>query len=390
MLYFLGNCQMDFLSRAMADRGHDCTYRVLASPLTYTSSPGTIPAEFDKKVRTMGLGDFFHDRAPMHQFQMLTPDDSPNLIVLSLFHENTPLFIHKRDNYIFFMDPAAWQDNPELKSWIETECGMIQPKPATYLKRYGDMLATLRHFHPNIPIVVAARLSHHPAFGPDPYSYLKSWTEQCATAREHYQLWQTELDNVHIVEMDRLFGGIWEDSDKIIDTHCPFLKIKLEETDGQITGLHASRDVEHIGSMWPKLADTLENFMESGAIQYDEKQTIPAEWSRPWQPRPMAEDIMLQKLSSGANYMVAHAVGAFFLDLTRDFSPLLAQTGHLTPVCHNTLHMIKAYATIAKNPVLADWCDAHRITAESFTANGPLYRDDYLKRIDFIKNMVTT
>ena len=45
MLYFPGNCQMDFLSRAVADLGHDATHRVLASPLTYTSSPGHVPAE---------------------------------------------------------------------------------------------------------------------------------------------------------------------------------------------------------------------------------------------------------------------------------------------------------------------------------------------------------
>lgn len=337
----------------------------------------------------MGLADFFHDRALTHQFQMLPPEETPELIVMSLFHENTPLFIHNTDKYIFFMDPAAWQDNRELESWMQAECGMIQPNPATYLKRYGDMLATLRHFHPDVPIVVVARLSHFPAFGPDPYSYLKGWSDLHAQAHAHYRLWQTELENLHVIEMDRIFGGIWADSDKKIETHCPFLKIKLEEKNNNVVGLHASRDVEHIGSMWPKLADTVENFIESGTIHYRERETVPTHWSTPWRPRPMAEDDMVRKLSSGANYMVAHAVGAFFLDLNHDYSDLLAQTGHLTPVCHNTLHMIKAYATIFKNPALAHWCDAHRKTAEIFTANGPLYQADYLERIDHIKTMVT-
>ena len=73
------------------------------------------------------------------------------------------------------------------------------------------------------------------------------------------------------------------------------------------------------------------------------------------------------------------------MDLQTDYTPLLAETGHLMPVCHNTLHMIKNYGRITKNPMLAKWCDAHRKTAEQFSDNGPLYRADYLRRIDEIK-----
>lgn len=388
MLYFLGNCQMDFLSRTMTDRGYDCTYRVLASPLTYTSSPGRIPAELDNMVQTMGLEKFFHERAPMHQFQMLQPGEKPELIIMSLFHENTPLFIHNDDNYIFFMDPAAWENNSELEDWIQTNCGMIQPNPTTYLKRYGDMLATMRHFHPDVPIVVVSRLSHFSAFGPDPYSYLQNWTDLYREAPAHYKLWTNELKNVHVLEMDRIFGSIWGDSQKRIESHCPFLKLTLEEKDGDITGLHASRDVEHIGSMWPRLADKVMGFLKNGAITYTDDETVPQEWTRPWTPHKLSESTMLEHLGSGANYLVAQAVGAFFLDLRTDYSELLAKTGELTPVCHNTLHMIKTYARIWKNPVMAQWCAAHRVTAERFTDNGPLYQKDYLKRIDEIREIV--
>ena len=389
MLYFLGNCQMDFLSRAMIDRGFDCAYRVLASPFTYTSSPGEIPAELDEMVRTMELGDYFYDRSLRNQFQMISPDDEkPELIVMNLFHENKPLFIHNEDKYIFFMDPAAWENNPALEEWMKTRCGMIQPNPATYLKRFGEMLATVRRFHPDAPIIVTSRLSHFPAFGPEPYSYLEDWTELYQKASAHYTLWTTELDNVHVIEMDRLFGGIWAESDKRIETHCPFLKIKLEDKDGTVTGLHASRDVEHIGSMWPRLADKVAGFIKTGSIPYAENETVPPEWTRPWQPRQLTEETMLKNLASGANYLCAQAVGSFFLDFNKDYTDLLVKTGTLTPICHNTLHMIKAYARIWKNPALATWCDAHRLTAEHFTDNGPLYREDYLRRIDEIKRSV--
>jgi len=380
---------MDFLSRAMTERGFDCSYRVLASPFTYSSSPGEIPAELNEKVEAMGLGDYFHDRSPKNQFQMIGPDDEkPELIVMNMFHENSPLFIHNEGKYIFFMDPAAWEGNPELEAWMQSQCGMIQPNPATYLKRYGEMLATVRQIHTDVPIIVTSRLSHFPAFGPDPYSYLQDWTKLCREAPAHFALWTEELDNVHVIEMDRVFGGIWAGSDKRIETHCPFLKIELEEKDGTVTGLHASRDVEHIGSMWPRLAEKIAEFMQSGSVRYAENEKPAPEWTRPWRPHQLSETAMLEKLASGGNYLCAHAVGTFFLDFNKDYTDLLVQTGELTPICHNTLHMIKAYARIWKNPALAGWCDAHRVMAEQFTANGPLYQKDYLRRVDEIKQTV--
>jgi len=386
MLYFLGNCQMDFLGRAVGELGHPVQYRVPASPLTYTSSPGRVPPELESLFRTHDLHDFTYDRTLDNQFRMITPDDEPpSLIIMNLFHENTPLIIHNHDRYMFFMDPVAWQDKPDLEAWMQARCGLIKPNPATYLKRYGEFLATVRAYHPGVPVIVVSRLSHHPAFGPAPYSYLEGWDELCHEAPAHLKVWQRELDDVHVIDMDRVFGGIWADSDRRIESHCPFFKITLEEANGAVTGLHASRDVEHIGSMWPRLAMKIAGFLKTGEIAYTPKESVPAEWRRPWVPRPMAEDEMLTRLASGGNYPCAEAVGAFYLDLKKDYTELLAQTGHLTPVCHNTLHMIKNYGRIFRNPALALWCDAHEKTAGQFTANGPLYQADYLRRIGEIR-----
>lgn len=385
MLYLLGNCQMDFLGRTMADRGHAVAYRVLASPLTYTGSRNEAPAELDRLFRDMALDDYVHGRTLKNQFQMIGQDDTPpSLIVLNLFHENTPLLIHNRDRYIFFLDPTAWTAHPELEAWITANCSLIQPNPDTYLKRFDEFLATTRAHHPGVPIIVVSRLSHFPAFGPQPYSYLEGWDELCREAPAHFRVWQQGLDNVHLIDMDRVFGGIWANA-AAIEGHCPFLKIKLEETKGRITGLTASRDMEHIGSMWPKLADKIEGFLETGEIAYGENEIVRRQWNRPWRPRLMDEETMLRKLASHGNYPCAEAVGAFYLDLQTDYTDLLARTGHLTPVCHNTLHMIKSYGRIFQNPAMALWADAHRKTAEKFMGNGPLYRDDYLGRIEDIK-----
>ncbi|MDC0335869.1 SGNH/GDSL hydrolase family protein [Pseudodesulfovibrio sp.] len=389
MLYFLGNCQADFLSRAMTDKGYDCTYRVLASPLTYPSSPGVIPTPLAAMDEQLDLEPYFHGRTLQHQFQPIGPnDETPELIVLSLFHENTPLFIHNDDGAVFFMDPRALTDKPALMEWTQTNCRMFKPNPATYLKRYGDMLARMRAGFPDVPIMVLSRLSHYPAFGPDPFSYLEGWDELWRGGMEILEGWASTLDNVRILNMDRVFGGIWEGSDKRIESHCPFLKIKLEEKDGEVVGLHAQRDIEHIGPMPDRLAGKVDHFLKSGTMEYDEDESVRPEWRRQWRIAKLDDGIILEKLASGANYLGAEAVASFFLDLERDYTEFLVKARERMPVCHMTLHMIKAYSRIHRNPELAVWCDAHRKAARQFTANGPLYQEAYIKRVEGMKRHV--
>jgi len=386
MLYFLGNCQADFLSRSMEARGHACTYRVLASPLTYTSSPDVIPASLVELDKEMDISNYFHGRELNHQFMPIGPNEpAPKAIILSLFHENTPLFIHNEEEYVFYMAPAILNDKPEVMSWAQDNCRMFKPNPVTYLDRFGEMLARLRQAHTGIPIVILARLSHFSAFGPDPFSYLDSWGTMWPKAEAVFSAWTTALDDVHVLDMNRVFGGIWADSIKRIESHCPFFKIKLEEENDQIVGLHAQRDVEHIGPMPDRLADKLTDFLKTGTVQYNDTETVPPEWRRQWKPSPLDESKMLEKLASGANYQGAEAVAGFFLNLQRDYTDLLVLAKERMAVCHMTLHMIKAYGRIHRNPALAEWCDAHIEAARQFTANGPLYQQAYIERLESMK-----
>jgi hypothetical protein len=134
-----------------------------------------------------------------------------------------------------------------------------------------------------------------------------------------------------------------------------------------------------------RLADTVEEFLATGAVRYSEKETVPAQWRARWRLTKLGEDELLERLASGANYRSAEAVGAFFLDLGHDYTDLLVRARERMPVCHMTLHMIKAYGRIHKNPALADWCDAHLAAAHAFTANGPLYQEAYVNRVKAIK-----
>ncbi len=386
MLYFLGNCQADFLSRAMIERGHDCTYRVLASPLTYPSHPGFIPESLREMDNRLDLEPYFHGRLLKNQFQPIGPeDDTPELIVLSLFHENVPLFVHNEEQYTFFMDPRGLNDKPEMMQWAQENCRMFKPNPTTYLDRYRDMLARISMDFSEVPIILLSRLSHYPAFGPDPFSYLDGWSELWRSSMDTLSAWASALPNVQILDMDRVFGGIWAEAEEGIESFCPFLKIKLEETDGEITGLHARRDIEHIGPMPGRLADKIRNFLKTGEIEYGKQEEVRPEWKRQWRIKKLNDEAILRKLTSGANYLCAEAIASFYLDLGRDYTDLLVQAREVMPVCHMTLHMIKAYGRIHRNPALALWCDAHIEAARRFTANGPIYQQAYLERVEGMK-----
>lgn len=389
MLHFLGNCQADFVSKSMQRLGYHCAYAVQASPLTYPSHPTGVPGSLRKAEQRFGLTDYLHGRLFSNQFEPVPADSSPQLIVMSLFHENTPLFVHNDEEYVFFMDTNALNTSPEVMQWASTNCRMFKPSPKTYLSRYESMVGQLHHDFPQVPILILNRLSHYPAFGPEPYSYLENWENLWSESEATLATWDNQFDNVHILDMNRVFGGIWERSGKSISSLCPFLKLTLEEKDEQVIGLHARRDIEHIAPMPDVLAKKIEDFLTHGSVQYDATETIRTEWRRAPRLELPNEETLSELLHSGANYKSGEAVAAFFLNLKRDYTDLLVAARSHMPVCHMTLHMIKAYARIHRNPDLAAWCDIHRNIAEQFTDNGPLYQRDYLNRIDEIRSTAT-
>ena len=57
------------------------------------------------------------------------------------------------------------------------------------------------------------------------------------------------------------------------------------------------------------------------------------------------------------------------------------------PVCHNLLHMVRAYGARRPVPALADWCDVHATRAAAFSANGEAYRTEYLEKINELRRL---
>ena len=72
---------------------------------------------------------------------------------------------------------------------------------------------------------------------------------------------------------------------------------------------------------------------------------------------------------------------------TRLAAPTPEAAPHM-PVCHNLLHMVRAYCARRPAPALAGWCDVHGERAAAFTANGEAYRAEYLEKINALRRLV--
>ncbi|MGE4504356.1 MAG: SGNH/GDSL hydrolase family protein [Desulfovibrionaceae bacterium] len=391
MIYLFGNCQMEFLGRALAGAGLASEFRPLATPLGPLSASGRVPPELLEWAARFPLEAYLHGRTLKNQFQAITPDDpAPELFVVNLFHENEPLFAHE-DGWLFFVDPAAWTAEPAFEAWMKARFRQVKLPAMDYLNRWAQFLAALRAAYPHTPMLLGTQLSHYPAFGPEPYSYLACWASAWREAGPFLHALAGELGGCHLLEADRAFAGAWNGSNaeggKDMDLHCPFLRVEVAGEPGRARLVSMKRDLEHVGPLWPALAAKVKEFLETGRLCWSAAEEPPSEWAEPYAPRPLDAGRMRALLSTGGNYDAAGAVNRFFHEPDTDFGPLLAECAGFMPVCHHTLHMVHRWAMLRPSPALARWCEAQEGKAEGFTANGEEFRRRYIARVREIREL---
>ena len=381
MLLFRGNCQMQFCSEAAAQAGLDVSFASLASPMTLLASPGCVPALVADLVKAARAEEFLHTRELADQFLPPPSEPRPQALVVNLFHENRPLFLHAREGYSFYIDPQAFAVAPPLGRAIKRHFQSIIPNPASYLDRLASMLLLFREALPGVPLLVVGRISHYPALGPAPYSYLEGWGDLCFTVAREFAAWVETLPDAHFLDADRIMAGVAVRSGAPMEAHFPFLRIRPGEN-----GI--SRDLEHAGSLWPAMAEKIVAVLEEGRVAYAPEETVPESWRQPFVPERLDEQDMLSLLASGSNYQAARAVGQFFFRLDADFTDLLVTAAPYMPVCHNLLHMVRAYGALRRNPALERWCAIHGENAAGFIANGEAYRREYLGKIRELRQLL--
>jgi len=385
MLLFRGNCQMQFCAEAAANAGMEAAFASLASPMTLTASPGRVPPLVADLIHAAKVGEFLHTRELADQFLPPPADPEPQALIVNLFHENRPLFLHNRDGYAFYLDPQAFDVAPALGRAVKRHFQTIIPNPATYLDRLAAMLLLFRKALPGVPLLVAGRLSHFPGLGPAPHSYLDGWGDLCFTVAREFAAWVETLPDAHFLDADRIMAGVAARSDAPVEAHFPFLRIRPGR-DG--AGPAISRDMEHAGSLWPAMAEKIARALETGCVAYAPEETVPEVWHRPYAPERLDKTAMLTHLVSGSNYRAARVVGQFFFRPDEDFTELLVTAAPYMPICHNLLHMVRAYGALRRNPALAQWCLIHEEKAVAFTANGEAYRKEYLGKIKDLCQLV--
>lgn len=393
MLYLFGNCQTGFLTQALRDRGIAARHFSLASPLTRMRSPGAVPADLADMIARYDLSPYLNERALDNQILTL-PDDAPNpdAAIFGLFHENIPLFAHIKENYVFYVDPASWEASPAFEAWMKERFQVIRPAPLGYPERFAALIEDFRARRPETPIYILGKLSHFPGFGPNPYTYLECWEHIHAQAGEALRDFADRLGRCVYVDLDRTFAGIWAREERRIEAHCPFIRFKPlapgPETAKDAVPLTPRRDLEHVGSMWPTLAAVIERHLRTGEVDYGADAVIPPEWDAPYLPEKQPVERIETLLGSGGNYDAARAVWSFFLDPALDGPELLSRARESVPVCHNLLHMIKAYASLRPDRRIIRFLRAHAKKAAVFEQNGPAFKAAYLGRIKEMEEAV--
>ena len=378
MILFRGNCQMQFCAEAAAATGQAVSFASLASPMTLLASPGRVPPKLAALIQAAGAGEFLHTRELADQFLPPPATPAPRALVLNLFHENRPLWLHVRDNYVFFLDPSAADTAPVLAAWLDRECRAIVANPAGYLDRLAALLERFRDALPGVPLIVCGRLSHYPGLGPAPDSYLEGWGKLCFGAGREFAAWVAQLPGAYFLDADRIMAGVMARSGQPVEAGFPFLRLaKPGETDAA----PIRRDLEHAGGLWPALAAHITRVLDTGGVVYAPEETVPEAWTRPFVPQRLDRDALVALLASGSNYKAARAVGQAFFWPDIDLPPLLAACAPNMPVCHNLLHMIRAWASRHPRPELAAWAEVHAAKAAAFTANGEAYRREYLRKL---------
>uniref|UniRef100_I2Q0Q9 Uncharacterized protein n=1 Tax=Desulfovibrio sp. U5L TaxID=596152 RepID=I2Q0Q9_9BACT len=384
MLLFRGNCQMQFCAEAAGKAGLPAAFASLASPVTLLRSPGAVPPLVSAMVAEAGVAEFLHTRELADQFLPPPTHPAPTALVVNLFHENRPLWLHERDGYAFYLDPEALAAAPALGRIMARHFRSIVPNPATYLDRLAGMLLLYREALPGVPLLVAGRMSHFPGLGPSPHSYLDGWGEASFTTGREFAAWVGTVPDAFFLDADRIMAGVAARTDAPVEAHFPFLRIRF----GPEGKPSLSRDLEHAGSLWPALAEKIRQTLAAGRVDYAPEETVPAAWTRPFAPQALDAETLLGHLASGSNYRAARAVGQFFFQPDGDFTDLLVAAAPSMPVCHNLLHMVRAYGTLRPNPALAEWCEVHAATAADFFANGEAYRREYLEKIEALRQTV--
>lgn len=291
----LGNCQSRFLAEALRQTGQETVFhRCLQTTFPSRARSHPLFHELSRFLPEQELEKMFEEHALL---DLPRKEDLAGLdcraVVVNLFHE-APLVESRDGAYTAFVNAARLavleRHAPAMARHIREEFESLSPSHDTYLERFLGMLQELRALFPEQPIFLLKRLSHHPAFDPEPHSYLHCWARQWRRFPAVWRAWTQAVPNLHLLDMDQVLATIRVPGpDGVGEPNGSDASERPDESDG-LDGLFLlyrlnaedptpstppRLDLEHLDdAVWSGLARRLLAILEQGA---------PAD-HLPWQP----------------------------------------------------------------------------------------------------------
>ncbi len=279
----LGNCQALSLQSALQARSQGCSpayaARYLASASTYLSHPDAIPEGLQERFSSNEGRALLESRWLENQFLLASSHEPPpQAIILTLFHEATPLYQHKKKKYVLFVSKAS-RKHPDYEAWLNEHFDRFHPDPLLYLERYALFLDALRLHYPQARFLIVKRVKHLAAYAPIPNSYLEKWE----MLEPRFATWVRLQKDVSILEMDRVVGGLMRNTGLTIQKIFPFLRASEKCRPSPwlrflpYFNLPVSRDMEHpISLFWETMAQYIEEWLQQGEIRYRSEDCTPS------------------------------------------------------------------------------------------------------------------
>ena len=327
----------------------------------------------------------------------MSHEPKPQLLVFNLFHEEEPLFVHRKDGHAFYIAAQALEYSPAFARWVHTNYLQKRLESNLWLDRFTLMIRRVRRDFPETPIVLIQRLSHLPAYGPSPFSYLSGWDRNWQNARVSLEDLTFKLGNCHLIDMDRIIAGLSSRDNLCIDRLAPYLKLGVKWHDQILRKLSLKRkillqrDLEHLRpEVWDIVAEKIFHLIQEGQISYTQEERVQDQWyNEPKRPDPPMNEIETW-LKSGDLFDCAHAIGHLINKLPENHSDMLVAYRWQMPAGKYLLRMIKIYAKFQPDPRLLEWCIAHRKRACSdFCDLDESFINRYLKEISKVEQLST-
>ena len=381
MIYIFGNCQGESLDREFKKLGISSCARWLANGETIGSNFNLV-SQTDDLIKRLKLQQVLNGRDLYVQRDLFYNHDTPSAIVITLFHEEAPIWKHKSFDGKIYVDHRALQ-HPDLGRYLNEEFIIHEPSNS-YFDRWEKVYKCAREKFPETPIFVIVRLSNKffekPIYS---HSYLENWM---ATEDEFMMALKFLGDkdsNLFILQLSNTIRSLIEGGCDP-DFFAPYLR------NGDSKSVFLSfcrrnesyntliRDIEHLPpAIWESIAKTI---LEMIGAPINKKLIIPGSahegGSNSW-------DLTAKNLAtSSCPFQLAYVIHRELKNPTLRNWDFMFQSGSTCPPAKYVLSMLKILKSNGGKKRVCSWVKGHRqFQLKAIRNLGDNFSDRYLKTL---------